>query len=231
MREHGVEREEGSVSEHDAECGGTAVTEHGDVCEDDSVREAPAAKEGAAVSQTPPWERLEEKARELAELRPCCRGKIHPLAVVDGVLELGEGSVVKAGTVIEGRVRIGRNCIIGPNAYLRGETWVGDDCRIGQAVEVKSSILGNSVAVAHLSYVGDSVLEDDVNVGGGCILSNFRHDAGEIRMPWQGKLVPTGRQKLGAHVGAHSRLGCKCVLLPGRVLPPGSRTEPGSIIR
>ena len=219
------------MSGHDAAGGAAAVGEVPAIGEAVVASGCGDVREESALEKTPPWKRLEEKARELAELRPCCRGKIHPLAVVDGVLELGEGSVVKAGTVIEGHVRIGRNCIIGPNAYLRGETWVGDDCRIGQAVEVKSSILGNGVAVAHLSYVGDSVLEDDVNVGGGCILSNFRHDAGEIRMPWQGKLVPTGRQKLGACVGAHSRLGCKCVILPGRVLPPGSRTEPGSVVR
>lgn len=183
------------------------------------------------MSELPPWERLEEKARELADLRPSCKGVIHPLAVVDGVLELGEGSVVKAGTVIEGRVRIGKNCIIGPHAYLRGDTWIGDECRVGHSVEIKSSLLGRGVAVAHLSYVGDSVLEDDVNVGGGCILSNFRHDAGEVRMLWKGRLHATGRRKLGAHIGEHARVGCKCVILPGRTLPPGAWTVPGSVVR
>ena len=72
-------------------------------------------------------------------------------------------------------------------------------------------------------------VEDDVNVGGGCIFSNFRHDAGEIRMPWQGSLQQTGTQKLGCLVGAHSRIGCKCVILPGRVLPPGTCTYPGMV--
>jgi len=179
---------------------------------------------------TPPWVRLQKNSEELADLQASNKGSIHPLAVIDGILELGKGSVIKAGTVIEGHVRIGRNCIIGPNAYLRGETRIGDNCRIGNAVEVKSSILGNGVSIAHLSYIGDSVLEDDINVGGGCILSNFRHDAAEIRMPWEGKLVPTGRNKLGCHIGAHSRIGCRCVILPGRVLPPHSETYPGSTI-
>ncbi len=183
------------------------------------------------MSEPSPWSRLETAAAELRQLTPDLRGDVHPLACVSGVLVLGEGSVIKAGCVIEGHVRIGKNCTIGPNAFLRGEVSIGDNCYIGHAVEVKSSIIGNSVAVAHLSYIGDSVLGDDINVGGGCIFSNFRHDAGEIRMPWEGRLQATGRNKLGACVGDHVRLGCKSVILPGRVIPAGSRTEPGAVIR
>ncbi len=178
-----------------------------------------------------PWTQLNELAEELRQLTPSVRGTVHPLATIDGVLELGEGSVIKAGCVIEGHVRIGKRCTIGPNAFLRGETSIGDDCLIGNAVEVKSSLIGNRVAVAHLSYVGDSVLGNDINVGGGCIFSNFRHDAGEIRMPWGGELCHTGRNKLGAAVGDGARVGCKCVILPGRVIAPGAWTEPGSVIR
>ena len=178
-----------------------------------------------------PWKELDAVREELLQLQPSIRGEVSPAAHVLGVLELGEGSVVLPGTVIEGHVRIGRGCRIGPNAYLRGETSIGDNCVIGNAVELKSSLLGNQVFVSHLSYIGDSVLCDDVNVGGGCIFSNFRHDAGEIRMPWQGNLCPTGRNKLGCVVGEHSRIGCKCVILPGRVLPPGTWTDPGSVVK
>ena len=182
-------------------------------------------------SALPPWQRLDAAARELAALEPDIRGCVDPTAVVQGVLRLGEGSRVLAGSVIEGRVSIGRGCTIGPNAYLRGNTLVADDCRIGHAVEVKSSIIGKGTHIAHLSYVGDSVLGEDVNVGGGCILSNFRHDAGEIRMPWGGELQPAGRNKLGCCIGDHVRLGCQCVVLPGRVVPAGTCTYPASVVR
>lgn len=178
-----------------------------------------------------PWKELEAARAELQQLQPRISGTVSPGAHVLGVLELGEDSVVLPGTVIEGHVRIGRGCRIGPNAYLRGETSVGDGCVIGHAVEVKSSLLGNQVFVSHLSYIGDSIIRDDVNVGGGCIFSNFRHDAGEIRMPWQGELHPTGCHKLGCVVEARCRIGCKCVILPGRVLPEGTWTEPGSVVR
>ena len=177
----------------------------------------------------PPWVRLQENARRLASLTPRCLGEVHPSAVINGVLELGEGSVIKPGTVIEGQVRIGKNCSIGPNAYLRGSVSMGDGCVVGNAVELKNWILGNAVFVAHLTYIGDSVLEDDINVGGGCIFSNFRHDAAEIRMPYGGQLLPTGCNKLGCYVGSHSRIGCKCVVLPGRVIPPYTHTYPGTV--
>lgn len=178
-----------------------------------------------------PWKELELAREELRRLQPDVRGELSPAAHVLGVLELGEGSVVLPGTVIEGHVRIGKGCRIGPNAYLRGETSIGDDCVVGNAVEIKSSLLGCKVFVSHLSYVGDSIIRDDVNVGGGCIFSNFRHDAGEIRMPWRGELRLTGCNKLGCVIGSHSRIGCKCVILPGRVLPEGTWTEPGSVVR
>ena len=183
------------------------------------------------MKQMEPWNELLAGREELMNLQPDIRGEVSPDAHILGVLALGEDSVVLPGTVIEGHVRIGKGCRIGPNAYLRGETSIGDHCVIGNAVEVKSSLLGNDVFVSHLSYIGDSIIRDDVNVGGGCIFSNFRHDAGEIRMPWQGELRPTGLHKLGCVVGAHCRIGCKCVILPGRVLEEGRWTDPGSVVR
>lgn len=180
---------------------------------------------------TPPWIRLQQCAEEFRGLiADTSQGEIHPQVSINGVVSLGKGSVIKAGTVIEGRVRIGRNCTIGPHAYLRGNVSIGDGCLIGNAVEIKNSILGNGVAVAHLTYIGDSVLEDDINVGGGCIFSNFRHDGGEIRMPWEGSLMPTGLSKLGCYIGSHARIGARCVILPGRALPEGTWTMPGEVV-
>ncbi len=174
-----------------------------------------------------PWLQLEEQLDELRSLQPCIKGEVHPLAHIAGVLDLGEGSEIMAGCVIEGHVRIGKNCRIGPNAYLRGACDVADNCRIGHAVELKDCLIGSGSFISHLSYLGDSILEEDVNLGAGCILSNFRHDGGEIRMPWDGALQSTGRNKLGSYVGAHSRLGCNSVILPGRYLPPSTWVNAG----
>ena len=103
-------------------------------------------------------------------------GEISPRAEIRGKIRLGQGSVILPGVFIEGNAVIGENCKIGPNCYIRGNTSVGDNCHIGQAVEIKNSIIGNKVAIGHLSYAGDSVIMHRVNFGAGTIISNFRHD-------------------------------------------------------
>ncbi len=178
-----------------------------------------------------PWQQLERKREELLTLQHAIHGEIHELAHIAAVLELGAGSEIMAGCVLEGHVRIGRNCRIGPNAYIRGCCEIGDGCRIGHAVELKDCIIGSGSFISHLSYLGDSILEADVNLGAGCMLSNFRHDAGAIRMPWQGELCTTARNKLGSYIGAHSRLGCNSVVLPGRVLPEATWLDAGAVYR
>ncbi len=50
-------------------------------------------------------------------------------------------------------------------------------------------------------------------------------------MPHEGMLRPTGQHKLGCCIGSGSRLGCNTTVLPGRVLPPGTCTHPGSVYR
>lgn len=68
---------------------------------------------------------------------------------------------------------VAANGRIGPFAHLRGNATVGDDCRIGNFVEVKKSTVGNNTNVAHLSYIGDADLGEQVNVGAGTITVNY----------------------------------------------------------
>ena len=68
---------------------------------------------------------------------------------------------------------VAANGRIGPFAHLRGNATVGDDCRIGNFVEVKKSTVGNNTNVAHLSYIGDAELGEQVNVGAGTITVNY----------------------------------------------------------
>ncbi len=183
----------------------------------------------------PPWLQLDAMQAELAQLPEgitlAPASAIHPSADVRGSVDLGENSHILAGCVIEGPLRVGKNSSIGPNAYVRGGCIVGDNCRIGHAVELKASLVRAGSFISHLSYIGDSLLEEDVNLGGGCITCNFRHDAGEVRMPWKGVLHNTGRNKLGCHIGAHSRIGCNSSILPGTVLPESTHSSPGSVLR
>ena len=154
----------------------------------------------------------------------------HPSLYVDGRLQVGKGTKILPGVVVEGDVIIGDHCKIGPNCYLRGSTSIGDKCHVGQAVEIKNSILLSGTNVGHLSYVGDSILGADVNFGAGTITSNLRHDGGAHRSVVEGRLVDTGRRKLGAIVGDGAHTGIHTSLYPGRKLWPRTTTLPGAIV-
>lgn len=148
---------------------------------------------------------------------------------VTGALRVGKGTVVMPGVVVEGNVWVGDGCRIGPNCYLRGCVSIGNGCVAGQGVELKNCIIGDSAFIPHLSYAGDSIIGTDVNFGAGAVCSNFRHDGREHRMMAGGRLTDTGRDKLGAVIGDHVRLGANTVILPGRVVPPGTWTMPGEV--
>lgn len=179
-----------------------------------------------------PWQFLEinaELADELTEDR--IEGELSPDARVVGRLELGRGARVLPGVYIEGHVRIGPDCRIGPNCYLRHGASIGAGCRIGQAVEIKNAILMERVGVPHLSYCGDSIIGPDSNLGGGTILSNFRHDGRTHRTMIGGELVDTGLRKFGAIIGHGVHTGIHTSVYPGRKIWPGQSTRPGAVVQ
>jgi bifunctional UDP-N-acetylglucosamine pyrophosphorylase/glucosamine-1-phosphate N-acetyltransferase len=74
--------------------------------------------------------------------------------------------------VIEG-ARIAAGCSVGPFARLRPGTRMGEGAKIGNFVETKKADIGAHSKISHLSYVGDAVLGEDVNVGAGTITCNY----------------------------------------------------------
>lgn len=179
-----------------------------------------------------PWDLLRANELFLATLSEGrIEGDVHASAVVEGILHLGKGSRILPGVFIEGNVVIGENSTIGPNCYLRGATSIGSHCRIGQSVEIKNSIVLNSTNIAHLSFVGDSILGEHVNLGAGTIISNFRHDGASHRSMVDDTLVDTGRIKFGAIIGDRVHTGIHTSIYPGRKLWPGTTTLPGEIVR
>ena len=162
--------------------------------------------------------------------KPNYIGEVSPAAHIDGIVHLGEGSRILPGVVIEGNIVIGKNCKIGPNCYLRGSTTIGNRCHIGQAVEIKNSIVGHGSSVGHLSYVGDSVIGNNVNFGAGTITSNLRHDGSNHRTMVRDELIDTGRRKFGAIVGDGTHTGILTAIYPGRKLGPNSSTRPNDTV-
>ena len=85
---------------------------------------------------------------------------------------IGNGSVIRANCHLED-ARTGRDCVIGPYARLRPGTELADNVKVGNFVEVKKSTIADGSKVNHLTYIGDSVIGKDVNVGAGTITCNY----------------------------------------------------------
>jgi bifunctional UDP-N-acetylglucosamine pyrophosphorylase/glucosamine-1-phosphate N-acetyltransferase len=85
--------------------------------------------------------------------------------------QIGKGATVLYSVVTDSV--IAQDARVGPYAHLRGQAHVGKGCRIGNFVELKNSTLGDRTNVAHLSYLGDATLGNQVNVGGGTITANY----------------------------------------------------------
>jgi bifunctional UDP-N-acetylglucosamine pyrophosphorylase/glucosamine-1-phosphate N-acetyltransferase len=167
----------------------------------------------------------------LEATEPEVRGKVSVGAYLEGRVSVGEGSVIKPGAYVEGPVSIGRGCVIGPNCHIRPHTSIGDGCHIGNGVEIKSSIVGDGSKIPHQSYVGDSIIGERVNVGGGTMITNLRHDGQNVKTWINGQLIDTGRRKFGAVIGDGAKLGAKTVIYPGRKVWPGKTTLPGEIVK
>ncbi len=84
--------------------------------------------------------------------------------------------------------------------------------------------------VPHLSYIGDSVIGENSNLGAGTITANLRHDNKIVRSVVKGELVDTGRRKLGAIIADDVHTGINTVIYQGRKIWPGVGTRPGEIV-
>ncbi len=84
---------------------------------------------------------------------------------------LGENVTVSYSVVTDSVVQSGSR--VGPYAHLRNHVEVGASCRVGNFVELKNSKLGDRTNVAHLSYLGDTVTGNRVNIGAGTITANY----------------------------------------------------------
>ncbi len=85
---------------------------------------------------------------------------------------IADGSVINANTVIEDS-RVGRNCQIGPYARVRPGTELAEEVKLGNFVETKKARVARGSKINHLSYVGDTVMGENVNVGAGTITCNY----------------------------------------------------------
>ena len=113
---------------------------------------------------------------------------IYPCVVLEGDVTIGEDcvigqntkikdSVIGNGTTIQSSVilesRVGDATTVGPFAYLRPNSDVGSHCKVGDFVEVKNSKMGDGAKASHLTYIGDSDVGENVNLGCGVVFVNY----------------------------------------------------------
>jgi UDP-N-acetylglucosamine diphosphorylase/glucosamine-1-phosphate N-acetyltransferase len=169
-----------------------------------------------------PWDLLEANSWVLKRMEHKVYGTVEIGAHLVGPVTVAETARVRSGAYIEGPSFIGEGSDIGPNCYIRPYTSVGKNVRIGNACEVKNSIVMDGTHVGHLSYVGDSILCERCNLAAGTITANLRLDDGHVKMLVKGKIVDTGRRKLGAILGDEVKTGINALLMPGVKVGPRS---------
>ena len=113
---------------------------------------------------------------------------------IEGGVTIAKGSHIKKGahltsgtyvansvigedtTVLSSRItdsEIGNKVTIGPNSHIRMHSKVSDEVRIGNFVEFKNTEFGYKSRCAHLTYLGDAIVGEDVNIGCGVVTCNY----------------------------------------------------------
>ena len=127
--------------------------------------------------------------------------------------EIGADTIIYPSCYINGKNIIGKNCKIGPFAHLRGDVILEDEVKIGNFVEVKKTTIKSHTNACHLSYIGDSEIGSNVNIGAGTITANYNPLTKEksktilednVKIGSNSVLVAPVTVKEGANVGALS---------------------------
>ena len=108
--------------------------------------------------------------------------------------KIGDNVKIKSSYIIDSEV--GNKTTVGPYAHIRQNSKIGEGCRIGNFVEIKNSILGNNTKSAHLTYIGDAEIGNNVNLGCGVVFANY-----------------DGKKKYHTIVGNNVFIGCNCNLV------------------
>jgi bifunctional UDP-N-acetylglucosamine pyrophosphorylase/glucosamine-1-phosphate N-acetyltransferase len=146
---------------------------------------------------------------------------VEPHVVFGPGVQVADFATIKAFSHIEGAI-IGARSVIGPFARIRPGTRIEERAKVGNFVEIKNTLLGRGAKANHLSYVGDSEIGPDANIGAGTITCNY-DGFGKYR-------TVIGD---GAFIGSNSSLVAPVTIGEGAIVGAGSvitkDVEPGSL--
>ena len=97
---------------------------------------------------------------------------IEPFVVIGPGVSIDDGAVIHSFSHIV-QSSIGKKALVGPYARMRPGTSLGDGAKIGNFVETKAAILEAGVKVNHLSYIGDTHIGANSNIGAGTVTCNY----------------------------------------------------------
>lgn len=140
---------------------------------------------------------------------------------INGPVQIEDDVVISGNSIINGPCYIGKGTYIGHNVLVRSNTSIGTNCVIGYGVELRNCVLFNNVKVGRLSFVGDSVIGENVEVGSGIMTVNNLMTGETVNVKINDELVDSGLVKLGAFVGDNARIGASNTLAPGTIIPAG----------
>lgn len=183
--------------------------------------------DGGWIDISRPWHILEANRLVMegwtqAEVHQSVKmeGGVH----LEGAVHIEEGVTVGAGSMLKGPCYIGRGSYVGNNTLIREYTALGPESVVGYGTELKNCVLFGRSTLGRLSYIGDSVIGERVDMGTGLTTVNIHHDRREIEMDTADGRMKTGMPKLGAFIGDDVIIGAR------HVLEPGARIKSGTVI-
>jgi bifunctional UDP-N-acetylglucosamine pyrophosphorylase/glucosamine-1-phosphate N-acetyltransferase len=154
--------------------------------------------------------------------------EVLPMSFVFGNTTVGDCAIIGPGTrltdaiiaenaVVDSSIvtsaTVGRGASVGPVSYLRAGTVLEANSKAGACVEIKKSTVGEGSKVPHLSYIGDTTIGKNVNVGAGSITCNY-----------------DGENKHATVIGDGAFIGSDTMLVAPVTVGEGAVTAAGSTI-
>ena len=135
---------------------------------------------------------------------------IEPYVVFGSKVKIGNNVTIKSFSHLES-CKIENKVEIGPYARIRPDTILQEGSKVGNFVEIKKSTLGKKSKVNHLSYIGDTKIGKNVNIGAGTITCNF-----------DGKNKNKTRIKDSVFIGSNSSLVAPIIIDKESIVGAGS---------
>ena len=146
-------------------------------------------------------------------------------AYISENVKIGKGSTIYPFVVIEKDVIIGPYCKVGPFANLRSGTVLKKGSQVGNYVEVTRSTIGENSRAKHHSYIGDTLIGKDVNIGAGTITANYDGKKKNKTVIDNAAFIGSGTILV-----APVRIGRKAVTGAGSVVVKGGDVPDNSIV-